>query len=116
MAGEDVEPYEYSLLNKKGKKIEAIITTKLINYENTKAILGIITDISDLKSVQKEREQLKTQLIQAQKMEAIGTLAGGIAISASFTAASSEIPIQCIIRPAVRKSLWCSRLPGYSVP
>ncbi len=79
MTGEDIEPYEYSLLNKKGEKIEAIITTKLVNFENTKAILGIITDISDLKSAQKEREQLKTQLIQAQKMEAIGTLAGGIA-------------------------------------
>ena len=59
MAGEDIEAYEYSLLNKKGEKIEAIITTKLINYENTKAILGIITDIGDLKSAQKEREQLK---------------------------------------------------------
>ena len=32
MTGEDIEPYEYSLINKKGQKIEAIITTKLINY------------------------------------------------------------------------------------
>jgi len=31
MTGEDVEPYEYSLLNKQGERIEAIITTKLIN-------------------------------------------------------------------------------------
>ena len=54
MAGEDIEPYEYSLLNKKGEKIEAIITTKLIDYENGKAILGIITDISDRKRVEEE--------------------------------------------------------------
>ena len=54
MAGEDVEPYEYSLLNKKGEKIEAIITTKLINYENTKAILGIITDITARKRAEEE--------------------------------------------------------------
>jgi PAS domain S-box-containing protein len=54
MAGEDVEPYEYSLLNKKGGKIEAIITTKLINYENTKAILGIITDITARKRAEEE--------------------------------------------------------------
>ena len=54
MAGEDIEPYEYDLLNKKGEKIEAIITTKLINYEDSKAILGIITDISERKRVEEE--------------------------------------------------------------
>ena len=54
MAGEDVAPYEYSLINKKGEKIEAIITTKLINYENGKAILGIITDITERKRVEEE--------------------------------------------------------------
>jgi len=54
MTGDDIEPYEYSLLNKKGKKIEAIITTKLINYEDGKAILGIITDISERKRVEEE--------------------------------------------------------------
>ena len=62
MAGEDVEPYEYSLLNKKGEKIEAIITTKLINYENTKAILGIITDITARKRAEEELQyRLKFQ-------------------------------------------------------
>ena len=54
MTGEDIEPYEYSLLNKKGEKIEAIITTKLIDYENGKAILGIITDITERKRVEEE--------------------------------------------------------------
>ena len=54
MAGEDIEPYEYTLLNKKGEKIVAINTTKLIDYENGKAILGIITDITDRKRVEDE--------------------------------------------------------------
>ena len=54
MAGEDIEPYEYSLLNRQGEKIEAIITTKLINYENEQAILGIITDITDRKRAEEE--------------------------------------------------------------
>jgi PAS domain S-box-containing protein len=39
--------------------------------------LGI--DLTDLKRAEDEREKLQAQLIQAQKMEAIGTLAGGIA-------------------------------------
>ncbi len=54
MSGEEVEPYEYSLLNKRGEKIEVIISTKLIDYENGPAILGIITDISERKRAEEE--------------------------------------------------------------
>ena len=62
MAGEDIEPYEYCLLNKQGEKIESIITTKLIDYENGPAILGIITDISERKRTEEELQyRLKFQ-------------------------------------------------------
>jgi len=47
--GEDVAPYEYSLISKDGKRIVAIITTALINYEGESAILGAITDITERK-------------------------------------------------------------------
>ncbi len=43
----EIEPYEYTLVNREGKRIEAIIATKLINYEGERAILGIVTDISE---------------------------------------------------------------------
>jgi PAS domain S-box-containing protein len=60
--GEDVEPYEYSLSNKKGEKIEAIITTRLINFKGAGAILGIITDITDRKRAEEElQHRLKFQ-------------------------------------------------------
>jgi PAS domain S-box-containing protein len=52
MEGKDVEPYEYTLTSKEGKRIEAIITTKLMNYEGERAILGIVTDISEQKRVE----------------------------------------------------------------
>ena len=51
--GEDIPPYEYTLLTKSGKIIEALITTKLINYEGKQAILGLVTDIG----VQKKAEE-----------------------------------------------------------
>jgi PAS domain S-box-containing protein len=42
-------------------------------------IVVTFVDITDRKRAEKERKKLQAQLIQAQKMEAIGTLAGGIA-------------------------------------
>jgi len=40
---------------------------------------GVQHDITDRKQVEQEREKLQSQLIQAQKMESVGILAGGVA-------------------------------------
>jgi len=52
-----------------------------VRYENGLPIkvLGVIQDITEQKKAEKERKQLEDQLQHAQKMEAIGTLAGGVA-------------------------------------
>jgi len=55
--GEETLPYEYVIITKKGTRIEAIINTKLIDYEGEKAILGIVTDITELKSIEKKLEE-----------------------------------------------------------
>jgi two-component system, cell cycle sensor histidine kinase and response regulator CckA len=47
--GEEVPPYEYTIITKLGKRIDVIITSKLIPYKNERAILGIITDITERK-------------------------------------------------------------------
>lgn len=46
---------------------------------NPHHIEGQVNDISDKKSAEKEKEKLFEQLIQAQKLEAVGQLAGGVA-------------------------------------
>jgi len=67
--GEDVEPYEYSLVTKEGRRIESIITTKLIEYDGTKAILGIVTDITERvkadRALREEKERSQTYLALA---------------------------------------------------
>jgi len=62
MKDEEVAPYKYTLITKEGKRIEAIITPKLIRYGTDSAILGIITDITERKKMEKERKHLEERL------------------------------------------------------
>jgi two-component system cell cycle sensor histidine kinase/response regulator CckA len=67
MQGGEVHPYHYMLITKEGKRIDAIITTKLVNFGGEHAILGIITDISDLKQAEaklRESEERYRNLIE----------------------------------------------------
>jgi PAS domain S-box-containing protein len=59
MKGEDMVPYEYRLITKDGRKIDAIINSKLIKYHGEPAILGVVTDITDRKKT--ERKTLESQ-------------------------------------------------------
>jgi PAS domain S-box-containing protein len=52
LQGEDVTPYEYVLVTKEGKRIDAILTSKLIRYGEETAILGIVTDITERKNME----------------------------------------------------------------
>jgi len=64
LKGEEVDPYEYSLITKDGKRIEAILTTKIITYQGKNAILGTVTDITE----RKKRENELILLSNAVKM------------------------------------------------
>jgi PAS domain S-box-containing protein len=72
--GEDIEPYEYTILNKRGRRIEVIITTRLINYEGKRSTLGIVTDITERKQAEKNL-QAKDRAMerQAQSLEEVNT-------------------------------------------
>jgi PAS domain S-box-containing protein len=50
--GREVLPYEYTLLTRGGRRIEAIITTKLVELNGVHTIIGIVTDITERKQVE----------------------------------------------------------------
>ena len=54
---EEVPPYECGLVTKEGRRIETIITTKLVQYDGESAVLGIVTEITERKRIEEAREQ-----------------------------------------------------------
>lgn len=61
MTGEEVAPYEVTLVTRNGRRLETIVSTRLIDIEGDKAILGIITDISDQKRRQERIRESETR-------------------------------------------------------
>ena len=71
---------EYSAIKKDGTEFPVIIySTSFLRDGSPAGFRGLMIDITDRKRAEEDRKSLQAQLIQAQKMEAIGTLAGGIA-------------------------------------
>src|SRR6185295_7978872 len=76
-----VEGWETSIQDAKGNKLHVLINTAPL-FDTSQAFAGwegCITDISMLKQTLEERDRLEDNLRQAQKLEAIGQLAAGIA-------------------------------------
>ena len=81
LSGKTTDFYEVEVKHKDGGKIplELNVTT-LLDYEGaSKGRIGIARDITERKQAETEKKKLEFQLQQARKMEALGTLAGGVA-------------------------------------
>ena len=72
LKGETVPPYEYALITKDGKRINALINTSLIEYDSDKAILGIVTDITERKKAEEALRQERDMLESVAKASGAG--------------------------------------------
>jgi PAS domain S-box-containing protein len=75
------QSFELRLLKKDGHEFHASLECMVVKKPDadSKNIRVAASDISERKRSEKEKKQLETQLRLAQKMQALGTLAGGIA-------------------------------------
>jgi PAS domain S-box-containing protein len=77
----DTQVYESRALHADGTEHDVILHKARIVDDSgaSSGIIGVITDISEIKRVEAARDELEARLREARRMEALGTLAGGIA-------------------------------------
>ena len=74
-----IQDFETRLVRKSGEILDASVSAEVIEMAGEQYALGLTHDITEHKRAKAENEKLEAQLFQAQKMESVGRLAGGVA-------------------------------------
>lgn len=73
------ETFETRLKRRDGSTFDVEVSVSPARWGGQQLLFCVCRDISERKRAEAERRELEQQLIQAQKMEAVGRLAGGVA-------------------------------------
>ncbi len=79
LSGQPVPLKEEVIVRTDGSFMDVEVSAVPFCYQGENGALVFMRDISERRDMEKEREAMEAQLRQKQKMEAIGTLAGGVA-------------------------------------
>ncbi len=72
-------PFLYKALRSDGSALQVEVRSRPFTWEGKAAFQSIVRDVTERKQAEDEKCQLELQLRHSQKMEAVGTLAGGVA-------------------------------------
>lgn len=75
----DLENIDYEYLSPSGKTRFLTYSVEMLMLAGRKCLVFVINDVTEQRLAQAEQEQLKEELFQSQKLEAIGKLASGVA-------------------------------------
>jgi len=99
--GKDVPPHEYKLLAKDKREIIAIHTTKLINIKVGRAVLGIVTDITEQV---RSREQIRAQAASLeQKNATLKELLGQITVEKKALENRMHQNLDKLVMPKIKR-------------
>jgi two-component system phosphate regulon sensor histidine kinase PhoR len=92
--GRQIEPHRYALVTKDCRRVEVIITTRLIDYEGEKAILGTVTDITEHKRAEEEiqRRALEQETLREAALALTTTLDRGEVIDRILAQLREVVP------------------------
>jgi PAS domain S-box-containing protein len=80
LKGEEIPPeYSFRIVTKDGSVRWMEIHAVVIPWKDKPATLNFLSDITERKRAEEEQKILQARLQRAEKMEALGTLAGGVA-------------------------------------
>jgi PAS domain S-box-containing protein len=75
----NIVDFDAEVIRKDGTIVPVCISASVIEFAGRKLIQGIFTDLTERKRAEEERRKLEAKLQRAQKMEALGLMAGGVA-------------------------------------
>ncbi len=74
-----IREMDLMLLTRDKREIHCIYNGELIQTQNRKMLLSIAHDITELKRLEQKQLELQRKLLDAQKLESLGVMAGGVA-------------------------------------
>jgi len=110
-------PRTLELNRRDGTRMPALVSARLLDLAGEACLLIVAQDLTTAQEAERERRRLEAELLHAQKLESIGSLAGGVAhdmnnILVGILGLTSMLQQQYTLDPALAKALASIRRAG----